>query len=310
MEKKRIEFIDLAKGFCILLVVAHHVSTDYAVCQVGTLFRMPLYYFLSGLFFKTYGSFADFTIKKINRLIIPMVFFYAIGKALGHLNVPYWFLLSLFEVNIMSYWLIKIAKDKTWLVTTLFFAVGAVGYTLGRIDIKVPLYIGPSLTCAPFFIVGYLLRKKTSLLYPNNFDKYWILTFIACIAVVVVTFMTNGDMVSIITNRIPYNIVAFYVAALCGIMGVLTIAKRIGHMPYISYIGRYSIILLGTHFLVTVLIREHVENYFGKGTLANDVVLFLLCVAICSILIPVLTKTLPWFTAQKDLIKWPLKNKD
>ncbi|MBR6078396.1 MAG: acyltransferase family protein [Paludibacteraceae bacterium] len=101
MEKKRIEFIDLAKGFCILLVVAHHVSTDYAVCQVGTLFRMPLYYFLSGLFFKTYGSFADFTIKKINRLIIPMVFFYAIGKALGHLNVPYWFLLSLFEVNIM-----------------------------------------------------------------------------------------------------------------------------------------------------------------------------------------------------------------
>lgn len=44
MEKKRIELIDLAKGFCILLVVFNHIhETDLMLCS--SIFRMPLYFF-------------------------------------------------------------------------------------------------------------------------------------------------------------------------------------------------------------------------------------------------------------------------
>ena len=57
-EKKRIQWIDLAKGFCILLVVLQHASelthVDYPLSVQAFGFRMPLYFILSGLFFKQY----------------------------------------------------------------------------------------------------------------------------------------------------------------------------------------------------------------------------------------------------------------
>lgn len=70
-EKKRIQFIDLAKGVCITLVVLHHchIETPYLVFV-----RMPLYFILSGLFFKAYGGFVDFTKGKSIRYLFHSFF--------------------------------------------------------------------------------------------------------------------------------------------------------------------------------------------------------------------------------------------
>ena len=81
-EQNRIKYIDLAKGFCILLVILTHAkesflvhsSFDYAMAS----FRMPLYFLLSGLFFKEYSGFFEFIIKKTNKLLIPFLFFYIV----------------------------------------------------------------------------------------------------------------------------------------------------------------------------------------------------------------------------------------
>lgn len=54
-EKKRIEYIDLMKGVCITLVVLYHVIDCTNIQFIDNAlanFRMPLYFFLSGLFFK------------------------------------------------------------------------------------------------------------------------------------------------------------------------------------------------------------------------------------------------------------------
>lgn len=77
-QKKRIEFIDLAKGICILLVVFSHAGEDYGnrFDPALTSFRMPLYFVLSGLFFKEYSGFAEFLVRKTNKLLIPFLFFY------------------------------------------------------------------------------------------------------------------------------------------------------------------------------------------------------------------------------------------
>ena len=55
---KRIVYIDLAKGICILLVVLDHISNegyfssgDYPLNEIFEQTRMPLYFILSGLFF-------------------------------------------------------------------------------------------------------------------------------------------------------------------------------------------------------------------------------------------------------------------
>ena len=75
MEKQRIEFIDLTKGLCISLVVLFHIHCFETTTETALrFFRMPLYYFLSGIFFREYAGLLSFSVKKINKLIIPNVF--------------------------------------------------------------------------------------------------------------------------------------------------------------------------------------------------------------------------------------------
>ena len=74
--KMRIEYIDLAKGICILLVVWLHITDSVKFAGLGETdivtkyclaFLMPLYFFLSGMFFKTDGHGWNFILKKINK---------------------------------------------------------------------------------------------------------------------------------------------------------------------------------------------------------------------------------------------------
>lgn len=139
---KRIDFIDLAKGFCIILVVLEHIisyfNVSYAIHDALKIFRMPLYFFLSGLFFKPYEGFGGFLKRKTNKLLVPFFAFYFmtslfLPNVLYHLfgysvrnpdvlgiqslwaffmpevftNFPIWFLLCLFIVNIFFYCLYK-----------------------------------------------------------------------------------------------------------------------------------------------------------------------------------------------------------
>ena len=77
---KRIEFVDLTKGFCICLVVLLHVFGESGGTAFNTLnlFMMPLYFILSGLVFKQYSGFQEFFKKKTNKLLIPFLFTYFI----------------------------------------------------------------------------------------------------------------------------------------------------------------------------------------------------------------------------------------
>lgn len=64
--EKRIEYIDLMKGICIILVVMNHCGAmrglrpELSIINVLFAGSMPLYFLLSGLFFKRYGSFGTF----------------------------------------------------------------------------------------------------------------------------------------------------------------------------------------------------------------------------------------------------------
>lgn len=74
---KRIEFIDVARGVGILLVVLGHNDFGYIspfAHQVIYSFHMPLFFFLSGYFLNTTIGFGDFAIKRFNSLLKPYYF--------------------------------------------------------------------------------------------------------------------------------------------------------------------------------------------------------------------------------------------
>ena len=78
-QSRRIDFVDLTKGVCIILVVIAHVGGAFEQLDTNSMlscFRMPLYFFISGVFFKSYEGLFGFILRKINKLIIPFLFFY------------------------------------------------------------------------------------------------------------------------------------------------------------------------------------------------------------------------------------------
>lgn len=74
---KRIEYLDIAKGIGILLVVLGHNDFEVISVFVQRLiysFHMPLFFFLSGYFLNTTVPFFDFIKKRFNSLLKPYLF--------------------------------------------------------------------------------------------------------------------------------------------------------------------------------------------------------------------------------------------
>ena len=74
---KRIEYLDIARGIGILLVVLGHndfEAISLVIHQVIYSFHIPLFFFLSGYFIHTSISFFDFFKKRFNSLLKPYFF--------------------------------------------------------------------------------------------------------------------------------------------------------------------------------------------------------------------------------------------
>lgn len=338
-DKKRIEWIDLAKGFCIMLVVLQHVSEEtsvnYPLSVQAFGFRMPLYFILSGLFFKKYEGFVGFLKRKTNKLLIPFLFFFLIvsvsywallfkndlhayenetlrtlfynfvllyEKDRIMLNGPIWFLLCLFEVNILFYFVQSLAekiseKYKTALVLILSLIIGFTGLMLGVKGINIVFYLDTALAVLPFFAFGWWLFRHSSILTsPVNYKRD-ILIVVACGLIVYFC----AAPVKWIVNRISLQDVwVVYLVGMAGTVMVLLVAKMIGRLPVISYWGKYSIMILCTHSFFVTGLHMVLGRYMSGSALLLTV--FVLSMFGSYLLIPFMKRYMPHVTAQKDLI--------
>ena len=79
--KHRDSIVDIAKGIGIFLVVLGHVPLPRELLTAIYLFHMPLFFFLSGMFFHSEENFIYGVYKKVRTLIIPYFFFAFIGNS-------------------------------------------------------------------------------------------------------------------------------------------------------------------------------------------------------------------------------------
>jgi fucose 4-O-acetylase-like acetyltransferase len=318
-DHKRIEWIDLAKGICIFLVVANHIF--YYNCVFLEQLRMPLYFILSGLFFKDYGGFCEFMLKKTNKILIPFIFFYLSSQLLywvmrlvvgqcdissypdflvlfrvtNYFNNPIWFLLCLYEVNILYYVIQHYTNSRRSRYVIIIIA-GFIGAALSY----TPLYLGAMLTALPFFYLGTVL--KDSFVIKCN-ERKIIQALCGCVVVAILTILPSYIPVSKITFYLNDVQGSYLVALICsslGVISVLLICKCIRWLPLFSFIGRYSIIVLCVHMVYISIL-----NHFSLLTSCQYGRFYeLVIVTILSWLtIPVAIKLIPWFVAQKDLIR-------
>lgn len=300
-------------------------------------FRMPLYFCLSGLFFKPYEDFTGFLKRKINKLLVPFFFFYIttsilMGNAVHWLglldvptaglkslyafvttdiffNFPIWFLLCLFWVNIMFYCLYLASKrlarsDMAFMsvLSVLSLACGGLGYLAYLRGVENRAFIATAMSCMPFYCVGYVLRKHTRLLFPNNMDRWLPLMFAMACAL---TFVFSGGM-QFAFNEYDGSPIVVLLGGVFGTLAILFLAKMIGRLPFISHWGRYSIIILCTHRVLLNPLVLAADKLGVVSMLGRPLSVFLILIVVMfsyELIIPLCLRFIPWFTAQKDLIK-------
>lgn len=136
-DKKRLDYIDIAKGIGIILVILGHRNVSQNIKQFIYAFHMPLFFMLSGYLFKYKNQgFGRFIKAKAKSLLVPFLFFTFLAGMLQILinlvfsqngtvssleilldmfylrgkvspNVFLWFLMVLFIVEVFFYLFLK-----------------------------------------------------------------------------------------------------------------------------------------------------------------------------------------------------------
>lgn len=328
-QKQRIDYIDLAKGILIIMVVFYHADSCGIAGKYINYMFMPAFFLLAGLFFKDYGGMRNTMLRKADKLLVPMLFFTALYVVLGcvlyfgthksyllggvlygsaHLRPIFamWFLACLFSMNFLFFVIRESFKNSQFLQALAVVVLAGGGYALSVYSIKLPLYLDTALTNLPFFYIGYMLRK-TPLLYPHRWDKFCIPAALVLIALgVVIRNMVVGTP-AYIYNEYPNGILpVVYVVSLLLILGMLLLCKAIKRLPLVSYMGRYSIIILGVHQAILLLIGFGLDP-IGLGD--HKLLIAVVTTVVSALLIAPMKRYFPKFTAQENFLSRNVGNR-
>lgn len=340
MTKERIAYIDFMKGICILLIAMKHVSGGsffYSILPNLDIalkcFRVPLYFFLSGVFFKTYEGFSVFARKKVNNLIVTLLFFHflcclfkvpliAIVQAIRpdismnfkliNFIPPFftrfwrsamalWFLVALFGCNILFYFFHKyLNKVGTFIAV---FLSSVLGFFLMKRNVMLPFVLDAALVGLPFFWLGSFV-KQLHLLESTKYDRWGYWTFIPCLVFV---YFFSGK-IDLLCQIVP-NYFQLYFVPFVAILSLFWICKNLHYVPLICYYGRYSVIILGTHQVLIAYVYFILRGVYPiKGNLLY-VVIFTIVIFIEYFIIKFMIKYFPRFTAQEEFFKFGWKVK-
>lgn len=270
INKNRIEWIDIAKGIGIILVILGHLSQHGQTVRILIYsFHMPLFFFVSGYLYKEKNLKLQIN-HGIKKLIIPAYCFVvfdmllSVVKAMitntsidykdiikGFLilggtlkNSPIWFLLVLFICNCLQS-LVKNNKYSQYIVLLVCLFASIPQYYCG---FGMCWYIA-FFACMFFYEVGYLFKGVK---YDINRVRL-ILLFVGMIIVWIALTMINGE-VDIVWVTYGKSFLLLVVTSLLGINIVFVISKYIDKFKA-SYIlkefGKNSLYILLTHYYFT-----------------------------------------------------------
>jgi acyltransferase 3 len=307
---KRIEWIDIIKYICIVMVILSHLES---VTEVWNKFFTPFFltgfFFASGYVYKHKNGFKVFLYKKIRQLLVPWFVFSVFNMILSQItsfNVHNEFLEE-FKLNLLQ---IRGYGDKIWFVAALFMAFIPFYFFIKwfeKSNMKKPK------KSIIFVFIAFLLSLVSVLyvrLVPNDIFPWntnslpWHLEYIFQAMFYMVlgyVFKENlesrVDLFNNLKNRIvvlvvymimvyvPYGmnismnivigIVYTYICQIIGILALILFAKSAKSNRYINYVGQSTLIYFALHGKVYSLLETVMRKIAGEiyTIILSDVVL-------------------------------------
>jgi len=287
--EKRIAYIDIAKGLGILVIVlAHNDLAGYhpTLHKFIYAFHIPLFFFLSGMFFRPERPFVDTLKRRFNTLMKPYffaLFIIYLGEAAfdnmsfeniagriekslyatGHYIdwVQLWFIPHLFAVALFAWiaWRVLFGKIKTgwlrWLAMFAMLAAGVFGmpyfwpFTAPLIGMELyglPFSVDMVFASGFFFLIGYEVNQKP-------LEKFFASPF-----VLLSTFSLLLAGIVFLPPTLDFNTRTYpslwinTLEALLGITMILSLSRNLEKWSeklakMFSYFGRISLVILIFH---------------------------------------------------------------
>ena len=306
--KKRIEYIDILRGICIVYMIAGHI--DFKCIEFDHYihaFHMPIFFIVSGLFYKD-NTKIDYIVKLIKKLIIPYFIWTLIFLIIDNLtfigthtgfknglsiilttnneNIPIagalWFLTAFFISNVIYYFISKISVET--IKTILCFIIMLIGVYLYRItNINLWWSLNSALVGVGLLELGYQFKKYN--LLEKTIIKSNILLILMIIINTIVIMLTG--YVNMRTNTYPI-IILFIANLLLSLIVYLNISKRLEIINIVSkplkLLGKESIIPLCLNQVVILLYTTVIEKIILHGNYNKYIIIIRLFILLLSLI--------------------------
>jgi fucose 4-O-acetylase-like acetyltransferase len=300
--EKRVEYVDIAKGIGITLVVMGH--NDFALIspfahKLIYSFHMPMFFFMSGMFFKPDIPFWTFVRQRFHRVLRPFLFMilfiffmsisfskvsileasrrlvkamYGSGQYLDWVQL--WFLPHLFVVSLFAYLFVRGIRQR--LLFRLRWGILIVLYVISVFSIKLFYPFELNLLGKDFTLYGLPFSLDLVLIsgfffilaYELNQTRY--ASFLESPWTLLIAGLTLIFLVWYFPAKIDFNIRWFdslpinTIEALLGILLILAISKQMERINGLSYVFRY----LGQASLIILIFQVPIQDYWGQKLLA------------------------------------------
>ena len=213
--QKRIGYVDLYRGIGIILMIMAHIGFGSLFDYYIHAFHMPMFFFVSGFFYKS-DSPDKFFKQKIKTLIIPYVFYTFIiyigwkvicGNPDDSLiiiflymnSTPFvaaalWFLTALFIANVI-YWLIQTLFNSDIYISIVAFLIALCGNIIQYFFAKPSIFaFDAGLVGVGIMHLGFLCRNRRTRVIEKIMNLNWneiIIAFVLLSALIFINSKVN-----------------------------------------------------------------------------------------------------------------------
>ena len=328
---KRMEYIDMMKGFAMILVILGHIwyiPQPLKICIY--FFHIPLFFFLSGFTFsiKKYTSFKPFFMKKFKTIMLPyfllntgvfmfksimlhpenilkidILYFIKALLLADRLHIYYqlWFLTSLFLAELVSYFVVKFSNNfKKWILS--FFLLLILGY-LGQKAYVNDYYLIWSLDTVPyatiFILSGYIVKSNIHNVSRLLKKRYFIPAVTTTILIGILNYKLTNTMVDLYYQDVNYW-PFYFLSGFLGIWATIIFFKNIRTIKAIQKIGENTLIYYAVHspivlYILNIIFEQLITRYTGIFVNNYIVIFFYLPVTLilCELIARIINNTFP-----------------
>lgn len=317
MKKERDEYVDIAKGIGILLIICIHTEVFQVIGMPITFISVPVFFFMSGFYDRSERSFKQLVPKNFRTLILPAIIWVAIStlyiKILGYVkegswgdfpftwyniaggNGPAWFLFALFYTKLFLSCIVRLKLPKV----VYGGAILLIGYLGMHIDL--PLFLDEGLIALPIYALGKLL-------YPYLRDLLTGKWLILAGMIAFVVYLSQWASFVIVPSGSCYK--PYYLIALLIIMlnffPFLWLSKKLVKIKFLSELGKHSLGIMLLHSPMCHTSAVILNRIFQKGSLS-----WIVCFLIMYVIIAVLSYLCCVLIEQKfPILLGKMKNED